>query len=313
MNPKRIAVKFFTTDPTAGADLEPFIALFHRFIQQAAVEGLLLDVADYAHVPNGPGIVLIGHDVDYGIDSVGGRTGLLTIRKRADLPFEALLTDTLRKALGAAKAIEDDGSAKIEFALDRVEISVFDRLFAANDDAGFEAARPGIEAVVGRLFGKATLERVATGDARAPLGFEAIADPGQTLDAKSLLDRLGGPAAAATRPAGPMVPGQTKWDISAEQLKAMRDGNEDFVLVDVREQNELDICEIGGLLMPLGSLSQRMGELDQNAHIVVHCHVGGRSSMAVNALREAGFGNVWNLQGGIRAWIQRVDSSLTDY
>ena len=154
---------------------------------------------------------------------------------------------------------------------------------------------------------------MATGDARAPLGFEAIADPGQTLDAKSLLDRLGGPAAAATQPAGPMVPGQTEWDISAEQLKAMRDGNEDFVLVDVREQNELDICEIGGLLMPLGSLSQRMGELDQNAHIVVHCHVGGRSSMAVNALREAGFGNVWNLQGGIRAWIQRVDSSLTDY
>ncbi len=86
MNPKRIAVKFFTDEPGAPVALEPFIPLFHRFIQQATVPGLLIDVANYIHVPNGPGVVLVGHEVDYGIDAVGGRTGLLTVRKRGRRP-----------------------------------------------------------------------------------------------------------------------------------------------------------------------------------------------------------------------------------
>jgi hypothetical protein len=83
MNTQRIAVKFFVEpDPRATVDLEPFIAMFHRFIQQGSVEGLLIDVADYAHVIEGPGVILIGHDVDYGIDTTGGRAGLLVTRKR---------------------------------------------------------------------------------------------------------------------------------------------------------------------------------------------------------------------------------------
>ncbi len=93
----------------------------------------------------------------------------------------------------------------------------------------------------------------------------------------------------------------------------MRDGGDDFLLLDVREQNEVDICEIGGKVIPLRELGDRMGELDPSAHIVVHCHVGGRAAAAVNALRGAGFENTWNVQGGIRAWIQRIDPSLTDY
>ena len=61
MNPQRIAIKFFVTpDPTEAVDLAPFTPLFHEFIQKASVPGLLIDVADYAHVPNGPGIILIG-------------------------------------------------------------------------------------------------------------------------------------------------------------------------------------------------------------------------------------------------------------
>jgi len=312
MNPKRIAVKFPTTEPGAAVDFTPFIPLFHRFIQQQSVEGLLLDVADYAHVPNGPGVVLIGHDVDYGIDSVGGQAGLLTVRKRAgDQPLEELLVDTLRKALGVVQAIEEDGSAKLRFDVGSVEISVLDRLSAGNDDAGFVAAKPAIESAVSKLFGSASVSRVATDDPRKPLGFEAKA--AEAADVKTLLDRLGGSAATRSAAAPPSVPGQTEWDVSVEQLKQMLDDGADFVLVDVREHHEVEICEIGGTVIPLGSLGERMGELDPEAHIVVHCHVGGRSSMAVNALRGAGFGNAWNLQGGIRAWIQRIDASLNDY
>ena len=67
MLPKRISVKLFTTDPEAEVDLHKYIRVFHEFIKEKKVEGLLIDVADYSHVPEGPGIVLIGHDVDYSL------------------------------------------------------------------------------------------------------------------------------------------------------------------------------------------------------------------------------------------------------
>jgi rhodanese-related sulfurtransferase len=313
MGPKRIAVKFFTTRPEAEADLQACIPIFHRFIQQASLEGLLLDVADYAHVPNGPGVVLIGHEVDYGIDAVGGRTGLLTVRKRAgELPLEELLEDTLRKAVAAVRALEADGSAKLRFALDRFEIQILDRLFAGNDAPGYAIAKPAADAVAAKVFGQVSLSRIAADDRRKPLSLEVVAS--EAVDAKTLLDRLAGETPASVpEPAGPAVPGQSAWDISVEQLEHMRASGDDFVLLDVREPNEVSVCEIGGQLIPLGVLGERMSELDPSAHIVVHCHVGGRSAAAVNALRGAGFENTWNLQGGIRAWIQRIDPSLSDY
>jgi rhodanese-related sulfurtransferase len=314
MHPKRIAVKLFARDPEARVDLEPFIPLFHRFIQQAVVEGLLIDVADYAHVPHGPGVVLIGHEVDYAIDATGGRTGLLTVRKRAgDAPLAEILSDTLRKALLAAQAIEADGSAKIHFEPGRFELQILDRLAAPNDERGLAAVRSAVESVTARLYGQASLTRIGAGDSRKPLAIEAVA--AEAVDVATLLERLaaGRSVSAAREPAPPAVPGQTDWDVSVEQLKHLMDRGADFVLVDVREQHEVDICEIGGKWIPLRQLGQRMAELDAEAHIVVHCHVGGRSAAAVRALRQAGFQNTWNLQGGIRAWIQRIDPTLTDY
>jgi rhodanese-related sulfurtransferase len=263
--------------------------------------------------------------VDYGVDSVGGRTGLLTVRKRAgDLPLQDLLQDALGKALGAIQAIETDGSAKVRFTTGCVEIQILDRLFARNDDAGRQTVEADVEWAAGRLFGDAKLVRVGTDDARKPLTFEATAL--EAADVATLLGRLGGdttvPAAttpvppampAATVPAPPAVPGQSPWDVSVEQLKHLRDQGFDHVLIDVREEHEYDICQIGGTLIPLGQLGERMHEIDRGAHIVVHCHLGGRSAMAVRSLRDAGFENAWNLQGGIRAWIQRIDDSLNDY
>lgn len=314
MTPRRIAVKLFASpDPGAEIDLDPFIPMFHRFIQQSSLEGLLLDVADYIHVPNGPGVVLIGHDVDYGIDSTEGRTGLLVTRKRTgDQPFAEVLRDTLRKALIAVREIESDGTGKISFATGALKIDVVDRLAAPNDEAGFEAAKKETAPVLAALYsdGVGVEVSAASGDARRTLGL--VVNASDAPDAATLLERLGGGAAAANVP-GPAIPGQTDWDVSAEQLKHMRDSDADFVLVDVREEREFEICEIGGTLIPLGALEERLGELDPSAHIVVHCHVGGRSSNATRLLRAKGFDNVWNLQGGIRAWIQRIDPSLQDY
>jgi adenylyltransferase/sulfurtransferase len=106
---------------------------------------------------------------------------------------------------------------------------------------------------------------------------------------------------------------QSPWDISVEELKRLRDEKADFVLVDVREPHEVEICHLDGTLIPLGQLAGRIGELDKDAHVVVYCRSGGRSAKAVEALRGAGFGNAWNVQGGILAWIERIDPSLTAY
>jgi rhodanese-related sulfurtransferase len=283
---------------------------------------LLLDVANYIHVPNGPGVVLIGHDVDYGIDSTSGLTGLLTVRKRAGgKSFGELLRDTLRKALIAVREIETDGSGKLSFALDKVEIGILDRLAAPNDAATFERAKREAEPVLRALYGGTKLEisRSHDADPRAPLSLEVSATA--AADVATLLERLSATSATQSGAAapqraqvpGPAVPGQSEWDVSVEQLKQLRDERASFVLLDVREQHEVEICEIGGTLIPLGTLEQRLHELDKGAHIVVHCHLGGRSAHATKLLRARGFQNAFNLQGGIRAWIQRIDPDLQDY
>ncbi len=97
-------------------------------------------------------------------------------------------------------------------------------------------------------------------------------------------------------------------------LKRKLDANEDFVLLDVREQFEYDICSIpGSRLIPLGELPSRMSELDSADEIVLHCKMGGRSAKALRLLQEAGFAKLTNVEGGIEAWAKEVDPSIPTY
>ena len=106
---------------------------------------------------------------------------------------------------------------------------------------------------------------------------------------------------------------QSEWDISVEELERLRGSGAVFRLIDVREPREYEICNLGGELIPLGTLGGSLAELPRDAHIVVHCRSGASSAQAVAAMREAGFENVWNVNGGILAWIDRIDPSLTRY
>ncbi len=196
MIPKRIAIKFFASpDPGAGLNLGPAIDMFHKFIQSKKVEGLLIDVADYAHVPEGPGVVLIGHDVDYGIDRTGGRTGLLVTRKHyADASLRDVLRDTLRKGLVAIRAIEDDGSLQLRFAPDVFTLQFPDRQAAPNTDDAFETIQAEIAPVFAELFGDAKHEisRANADDPRKILTLSVAAK--ETVAADALLARLGAEA-----------------------------------------------------------------------------------------------------------------------
>ena len=107
-------------------------------------------------------------------------------------------------------------------------------------------------------------------------------------------------------------PHETEIEPAAAHAKIAR--GERIVLVDVREPHEHAINRIpGAILIPLPDLMARMGELDASDEIIVHCLSGQRSARACDFLRDAGFGNVRNLRGGIRAWIEDVDPTMARY
>lgn len=102
-------------------------------------------------------------------------------------------------------------------------------------------------------------------------------------------------------------------EITVEELKSRRDRGEKVFILDVREPDERKICRIeGSLLIPLGELPSRLGELDKKEEIIVHCKAGVRSARAVQYLRQQGF-TALNLAGGIDAWSERIDPSVPKY
>jgi adenylyltransferase/sulfurtransferase len=101
--------------------------------------------------------------------------------------------------------------------------------------------------------------------------------------------------------------------IGPKELKRRLDAGDDVVVLDVREPHEYQICNIGGLLIPLGELTARVHELDSARDLVIHCRTGVRSAQAVQFLQDAGFDRVWNLSGGIHAWSDEIDPSIPKY
>ena len=103
-------------------------------------------------------------------------------------------------------------------------------------------------------------------------------------------------------------------EITPAEVKKKMDAHEPFVLIDVREPHEYQICRIpGSKLIPLGEVPKRMNELDSADEIVVHCKSGMRSAKAVDLLMKSGFRKIHNLKGGILAWSDQVDPSVPKY
>jgi adenylyltransferase/sulfurtransferase len=101
-------------------------------------------------------------------------------------------------------------------------------------------------------------------------------------------------------------------EIQAEELKHRLDAGEDLFLLDVREEDEFATTNIGGHLIPLSQLPERVKELDSSHEIVTICKRGPRGVKAADFLSHAGF-KVSNLSGGLYAWSDRVDPSVPKY
>lgn len=93
----------------------------------------------------------------------------------------------------------------------------------------------------------------------------------------------------------------------------MRDEKVDFQLIDVREEHELEICEINGEHIPMGDVMDNLEKISKDKPVIIHCRSGARSGAICQALETHGYNNVYNLKGGIIAWANEIDNSLTKY
>ena len=102
--------------------------------------------------------------------------------------------------------------------------------------------------------------------------------------------------------------------ISVRELADMQSAGKEHTVLDVREARELDICRLDGALhIPMAAIPACTDDLPTKEPLVVICHHGARSQMVVDFLRDAGFDNAVNLDGGIDAWACEVDQSMRRY
>lgn len=103
-------------------------------------------------------------------------------------------------------------------------------------------------------------------------------------------------------------------EITPEELYNWQVTGEAFQIIDVREQHEYDIVNIGAELIPLSTVAANVDRISKDQKVVVHCKMGGRSAKAIRELEEKfGFENLYNLKGGILRWIDEVQPELTKY
>ncbi len=147
---QHVSIKIFAAGG-GSPRLADAIPAFHRWIQKRDLPELLIDVADYSHVPAGPGVVLVGHEANYALDNAHNRPGLLYSRKVAD--------GSLKQAYDAAVAAslrleaEPEFQGKLHFDARRIEIILNDRLLYPNTEAGWSSVETELTAFLDGLYG----------------------------------------------------------------------------------------------------------------------------------------------------------------
>ncbi|MCG8377870.1 MAG: sulfurtransferase [Proteobacteria bacterium] len=102
--------------------------------------------------------------------------------------------------------------------------------------------------------------------------------------------------------------------ISAEELKTRLEGGQTPVMLDVREEWEFEICNIAGSVnISMSDTDKMLKTLNPDDETIVICHHGMRSFQVASFLKENGFNNIMNLEGGVDSWAKTVDSTMAQY
>jgi hypothetical protein len=187
MNVQHVNVKIFAA--TSAIDLGDAIPVFHRWIQERLSEEMLVDVADYRHVPSGPGVILIGHQANYSLDCAANRLGLLYNRKVAlEGGTQDKLLQAFYAALVACRRLEDEPPfrGRLRFDAGRCEVIVNDRLLAPNTDETWDLLRPELERFFSGLLGAGAFNLERIGEPRERFGVAVRSRA--PLDVRSLLE-----------------------------------------------------------------------------------------------------------------------------
>jgi hypothetical protein len=148
MDLQKLGIKFFMTNPNAVPVLE-FIPVFQKWIQTQVIPNhLLIDIHNYSHIHNGPGILLVAHEGTFSIDMADRKTGLLYFRKQPG-------GDAVKTALHACTLLENEPAfgGRVQFRKDQIEVIANDRLLAPNEDATLAKLEPVLSAAFKNAFG----------------------------------------------------------------------------------------------------------------------------------------------------------------
>lgn len=153
MDVERFCLKFFAR--TSDVDERLFIPIFHDWIRLKSLPGTLIDVADYSHVPEGPGIMLISHEINYAMDHGGGQFGLSAQRKLGPRATHQEAVVALAKRMATfATQLENDSRLHGSLSLDggKFIYSANDRLRLPNTAESFAAIRADLKAAAATLY-----------------------------------------------------------------------------------------------------------------------------------------------------------------
>lgn len=187
---QRFSLKIYADPPEAVAPAA-VIPVFHRWIRERAGSELLIDVADYTHLVDGPHVLLVAHEANYAIDGSGGRMGLSYTRKQpAGGSLAERIGGAARALLAAGRRLEQDPEAmpdgRFAFRGDEIAVIANDRLLAPNTAQAAANLRGPVRAFGERIYGEKL--SIETLDASDRVGFSLKSAAPASLDA--LLARL---------------------------------------------------------------------------------------------------------------------------
>jgi hypothetical protein len=167
---QHIQLKIFA-NPGDPIHFQDAIPVFHRWIQNRLMPELLIDVVDYAHVPAGPGVILIGHEASYSLNNAGGRPGLLYSRHAGD---DFSLQQAYAAALSATTQLaqEPEFAGKLTFNPHHFQIILNDRLLYPNNEETWQRVEPDLKVLLDAVFGPKPYSITRPSDPRLRLSAE---------------------------------------------------------------------------------------------------------------------------------------------